>query len=63
VLGLLAKGPMTRNEFNRHLSPAHKEALGTALGMLEARGLVRRTKVGHEGAGRPAERWELADAS
>ena len=32
-----------------------------ALSKLEAAELVRRTRVTHEGAGRPADRWELTE--
>jgi hypothetical protein len=60
LLLLLRNGPMTRAEFNRHLSAQQKTAAGAVLAKLEAGGLVRREKVAHEGAGRPAERWELA---
>jgi hypothetical protein len=60
LLQLLANGPMTKTEFNRHLSPKQKAGVGESLAKLEAAGLVRKMKVGHEGAGRPAEQWELA---
>jgi hypothetical protein len=58
LLQLLDDGPMTRDEFNPHLSAKQKKEVGPALARLEAAGRVRRTKVKHEGAGRPAERWE-----
>jgi hypothetical protein len=62
ILALLQDGPMTRDEFNRHLSAKQKGALGAVLGMLESANLIRKSKVPHEGAGRPAERWELIES-
>jgi hypothetical protein len=58
VLELLTAGPMTRNEFNKHLSAKQKERLPAVLEMLLASGLVRRTEVKHDGPGRPVERWK-----
>jgi hypothetical protein len=60
LLRLLANGPMTRNEFNRHLSYKDKTNLGSALELLERMSIARKTKLPQEGAGRPTERWELA---
>jgi hypothetical protein len=58
LLHLLRNGPMTKDEFNRHLSGKQKAEVGAALAKLEAANLVRRTKVQREGPGRPAEQWE-----
>jgi hypothetical protein len=60
LLHLLAAGPMTRDEFNKHLSVGQKAGVGAALAKLEAAGLVRRVTVKRDGPGRPAEQWERA---
>jgi hypothetical protein len=59
LLKLLEGGPMTKDDFNKHLSAQQKAGVNKALEKLEARNLVKKTKVKHEGAGRPATRWEL----
>lgn len=59
ILALLATGPMTRSEFNRHLSPRQKDEVDGVLERLEAASRIRQARVPHQGAGRPATRWEL----
>jgi hypothetical protein len=58
VLTLLDAGPMTRDEFNRHLSANQKKGFAELMKQLVAEGLVVETTVTHAGAGRPATRWE-----
>jgi hypothetical protein len=58
LLALLDNGAMTRHEFNKHLSVKRKADVDAVLARLEEARLVRRTKLAHKGAGRPAERWE-----
>jgi hypothetical protein len=59
ILELLAKGPMSKDELNDHLSPKQKsEALGVLAG-LEQHGLVIKHMVKRDGAGRPATTWNL----
>lgn len=58
LLQLLANGPMTKDEFNRHLSAKQKAEVGKALAKLELLKMVQKVEVKHEGAGRPATRWE-----
>jgi hypothetical protein len=62
LLRLLRPGPMTRDGFNSHLSEKQKGEVRQVLAKLEAANLIRKTKVGHAGAGRPAERWELVES-
>jgi hypothetical protein len=59
ILRLLANGPIGRDEMRRHLSAAQKRALNDALELLEKEKFARKTMLKHDGAGRPAERWEL----
>jgi hypothetical protein len=59
LLKLLANGPLTRDEFNRHLSSDQKQKVGPALEKLEDSNLVRRSARNPLGAGRPAAVWEL----
>jgi hypothetical protein len=61
IIGLLANGPMTKNEMNDHLSPRQKAQVAGVLATLEEAGLVRKTVVKREGPGRPAMAWELAE--
>jgi hypothetical protein len=59
ILSLLAGGPMTRDEFNPHLSAAQKKDIGSVLAALERANLVRRSK--RQTDGRPATVWELVE--
>jgi hypothetical protein len=59
LLRLLANGPMTKDEMRRHLSARQKSKLNDALAILEKEKFARKTILKHEGAGRPAEQWEL----
>jgi len=63
MLQLLAAGPMTRQELNKHMSNHQKANAGPTLAKLEAAGRVRKRKESATGAGRPAEVWELIDGS
>jgi hypothetical protein len=58
LLQLLGNGPMTKDDFNRHLSLKQKNEVGTALDKLKDMNLIRRSQSKHEGAGRPATVWE-----
>jgi len=59
VLELLAEEPMTKDALNDHLSPKQKGEVAGVLVDLEAAGLIRKTTVKKNGAGRPATKWEL----
>ena len=59
IVKLLSSGPMTRDEFNDHLSKTQKGKLGGALDRLAAGNFIHKMVVKHKGAGRPSERWEL----
>ncbi len=58
LLALLANGPMTKDDFNKHLSQKQKSEVGQLLEKLEAWKLIRKSSVKHPGAGRPATQWE-----
>jgi hypothetical protein len=58
VLDLLENKPMTVTDFNKHLSIKQKGQIGRVLAKLENANLVRKSKVKHTGAGRPATLWE-----
>jgi Protein of unknown function (DUF3987)/Domain of unknown function (DUF3854) len=58
VLRLLGNGPMTRDDFNKHLSIKQKGQIARVLSKLEEQKLIRRSQVKHNGAGRPATLWE-----
>ena len=59
ALELLANGPLTRSDFNRHLSKAQKEALNDVLQSLAEQNLVECQVLQSGKAGRPAELWQL----
>lgn len=59
LLGLLAAGSMSRDDFNKHLSPNQKREATAALQRLEQSGRVKSTSIKHKGAGRPTTVWEL----
>jgi hypothetical protein len=58
LLHLLGSGPMTKDDFNRHLSLKQKNCVGRALEKLKDLNLIRKSLLKHEGAGRPATVWE-----
>jgi hypothetical protein len=58
ILRLLESGPMTRDQFNDHLSPKQKGQLASTLAKLEVAGQVRKEKKAHQGPGRPSEVWQ-----
>jgi hypothetical protein len=58
LLKLLDKQPMTRNEFNRHLSPGQKRRVDEKLTELEKDRLIESVVAKHDGPGRPAIRWQ-----
>jgi predicted ArsR family transcriptional regulator len=58
LLQLLGNGPMTKDDFNRHLSLKQKNGVGKALEKLKDMNLIRKSQSKHEGAGRPANIWE-----
>jgi hypothetical protein len=58
VLRLLSNGPMTRDDFNKHLSVKQKSEIARVLSKLEQQKLIKRSQVKHNGAGRPATLWE-----
>jgi hypothetical protein len=60
ILELLARGPMTKDELNDHLSPKQKAEAPGVLAGLEAAGQVRTVLRKSEGAGRPATVWVRA---
>jgi len=59
LIQLLNGGPMTKMEFNKHLTLKEKGEVDKVLSELEATERIRRTKIEHEGPGRPATLWEL----
>jgi hypothetical protein len=58
VLRLLEGGPMTKSEFNRHLSPKQKAGFEQAMEKLVGDNLVQTKSLGHPGGGRPSTMWE-----
>jgi hypothetical protein len=59
ILALLANGPKTKAELNKHLSPSQKHDRDGALAALKQQGLIVETERSDTG-GRPATAWELA---
>jgi hypothetical protein len=58
ILELLRAEPLSRNDFNRHLSADQKKHLPAILEMLRASGRVRMRQEKQSGPGRPLEMWE-----
>lgn len=63
LLTLLDQGPMTKTDFNKHLSVRQKNLLSKTLEKLENDGFVETTVRRREGAGRPAHVYKLRDKS
>lgn len=60
VLELLAKGPLTKDEFNVHLSVGQKRELSGVLMRLKEENLIRSIER-KQATGRPATIWELCN--
>lgn len=58
ILELLGNSPLTKDAMNDHLSPRQKADAPKVLAVMEAAGLIRKSSVKRDGAGRPATLWE-----